>query len=48
LGSSKAELIVNDPNMYQYAFRRIENSAAQPMLAPVVPTATPARELPAN
>ena len=25
LGTSKAELIVNDPNMYQYAFSRIEN-----------------------
>jgi hypothetical protein len=28
-GTSKAELIVNDPNMYQYAFTRIENVAAQ-------------------
>lgn len=28
LGTSKAELIVNDSQMYQYAFRRIENSAA--------------------
>jgi hypothetical protein len=27
LGSSKAELIVNDPQMYQYAFRRIGNTA---------------------
>ncbi|MEY4722040.1 MAG: hypothetical protein RIQ46_1765 [Pseudomonadota bacterium] len=28
LGSSKAELIVNDPQMYQYAFRRVENGSA--------------------
>lgn len=33
LGASRAELIVNDPQMYQYAFRRIENgvgSAEEP------------------
>ena len=34
LGTSKAELIVNDPQMYQYAFRRIENSATQQGTAP--------------
>jgi hypothetical protein len=34
LGTSKAELIVNDPQMYQYAFRRIENIAAQPSAVP--------------
>lgn len=34
LGTSKAEMIVNDPQMYQYAFRRIENSASQQGTAP--------------
>jgi hypothetical protein len=34
LGTSRAELIVNDPQMYQYAFRRIENIAAQPSAVP--------------
>jgi len=29
LGTSKAELIVNDGQMYQYAFRRIENASVQ-------------------
>lgn len=29
LGTSKAELIVNDWQMYQYAFRRIENGSGQ-------------------
>lgn len=39
LGTSKAELIVNDPQMYQYAFRRIENIAVQPTAsAPVAPS----------
>ena len=28
LGTSKAELTVNDGQMYQYAFRRIENASA--------------------
>lgn len=32
LGTSKTELIVNDPQMYRYTFRRVENAAA-----PVVP-----------
>lgn len=36
LGTSKAELIVNDPQMYQYLFRRIENVSSQPV-APVMP-----------
>lgn len=30
IGTSKAELIVNDPQMYQYAFRRIENTNSLP------------------
>jgi hypothetical protein len=30
LGTSKAELIVNDPQMYQYLFRRVENASSQP------------------
>lgn len=34
LGTSKAELIVNDPQMYQYIFRRIENSATEPSTKP--------------
>ena len=48
LGTSKAELIVNDPQMYQYAFRRIENVANQP--APVLPSprTTGYGELPAT
>lgn len=29
LGTSKAELIVNDPQMYQYAFRRIGNAGGK-------------------
>lgn len=29
LGTSQAELIVNDAQMYQYAFRRIENATTQ-------------------
>lgn len=49
LGSSTAELIVNDPSMYQYAFRRIENLASQPAPArAVAPMVSTARELPAN
>lgn len=36
LGASKAELIVNDPQMYQFAFRRIENVSASPVSAPPV------------
>ena len=34
LGTTKAELIVNDPQMYQYAFKRIENSSPQPEAQP--------------
>ena len=30
LGTSRAELIVNDPQMYQYAFRRIGNASVAP------------------
>lgn len=37
LGASKAELIVNDPQMYQYAFRRIENSATPPGVSAASP-----------
>lgn len=37
LGTSKAELIVNDPQMYQYAFRRIGNVAAKSTTVSVVP-----------
>jgi hypothetical protein len=48
LGASKAELIVNDPNMYQYAFRRIENSATQTAASSAFAPAAAARELPAN
>lgn len=52
LGTSKAELIVNDPNMYQYAFRRIENVASQAATAAAAPaaisTVSPAKELPAS
>jgi hypothetical protein len=47
LGTSKAELIVTDPQMYQYAFRRVENIGSQgtyaPAAAPVA--ASPANEL---
>jgi hypothetical protein len=49
LGTSKAELIVNDPNMYQYVFRRIENFA--PQAAPAAgasPVPKTAGELPAS
>lgn len=52
LGTSRAELIVNDPNMYQYAFRRVEtmNSPQALPSAPAVPAAMSAApgELPAN
>jgi hypothetical protein len=49
LGASKAELIVNDPSMYQYAFRRIENFGTQTSPARVTaPTESAAAELPAN
>lgn len=34
LGASRAELIVNDPQMYQYAFRRIENGVRLPSELP--------------
>lgn len=37
LGTSKAELIVNDGQMYQYAFRRIENIAPQSTPSPYNP-----------
>ncbi len=54
LGTSKAELIVNDPQMYQYVFRRIDNASrqsilpAQPMpAAPVAPATSTYGELPA-
>jgi hypothetical protein len=36
LGTSKAELIVNDPQMYQYAFKRIENSTPEPSNKPAI------------
>ncbi len=45
LGTSKAELIVNDANMYQYVFRRIETFGSQGGAA-AAPTA--ASELPAS
>ena len=43
LGTSKAELIVTDPQMYQYAFRRIENAGSQATtaVAPAAPELTP-------
>lgn len=47
LKTSKAELIVNDPGMYQYAFRRIQNVAAQAQ-TPVAQAAVATGELPAN
>lgn len=34
LGSSNAELILNDPQMYQYTFRRIENRNTQETYSP--------------
>jgi hypothetical protein len=34
LGSSNAELILNDPQMYQYTFRRIENRNTQGTYSP--------------
>lgn len=37
LGTSKAELIVTDPQMYQFAFRRIENAATQASAAVATP-----------
>jgi hypothetical protein len=37
LGTSKAELIVNDPQMYQYAFRRISNVGSQPKMPMQMP-----------
>lgn len=45
LGTSKAELIVNDAQMYQYAFRRIENGAREPAAGTVYPA--PASTVPA-
>ena len=49
LGGAATELIVNDPGMYQYAFRRVENlSAPQPAKVPPAPSAPGANgELPA-
>ena len=45
LGGAATELIVSDPGMYQYAFRRIESSGA----APAAPAGlAPNGELPAN
>ncbi len=41
LGTSKAELIVNDPQMYQYAFRRIGNVGSQPQPQPQMPMQMP-------
>lgn len=34
VGTTKAELIVSDPNMYQYAFRRIETAGTPAQAAP--------------
>lgn len=49
LGASKAELIVNDPQMYQYAFRRIENVPAMlPSASSVQKPAGSYVELPAT
>lgn len=45
LGTSKAELIVNDPGMYQYTFRRIENAGAKAATPSPAPAAG---ELPAS
>ena len=49
LGTSRAELIVNDPQMYQYAFKRIENSAPEPSTKPASSNTNPGyTELPAT
>lgn len=49
LGTSKTELIVNDPNMYQYAFHRIEKMNLQPAQGSYAPaTSADTGELPAN
>ena len=41
LGSSNAELILNDPQMYQYTFRRIENRNTQETLSLPQPDVSP-------
>lgn len=49
LGTSKAELIVNDPSMYQFAFRRIETFGSQAAPAQALaPAGSAAGELPTN